>query len=403
MKFAPVSFCDVNGERQQVALQLSDYKAAEKMKLSLPQYLNRKYQTNPDKYGHSFAQMLASAGLFLQSDNNYGIKPPTIGQILEGDLSEVALSTNSVTLPDGSQSDTPAGRLLFPAALLAMIESNLRPDLETYIGSFYAMIGQTVNVNSPRYDQVIIDYTNPRNARGNPIAQLALPSSMLTITTSQTTKTIPTVSIGMEISTDALKLATLDLVGLAVSEQTINERAARMINDLTGIVSGSIDAGSAALASTPIHTYDATIAANGVCTQKGYVKWLRNNWLKRRITDVVCDVDAFLAIQGRTGRPTVLDISGMDERLNAIPVTGMKGIDDQVNFFITDGSPLGANTVLGLDRRKALRRVVYVGADYSAVEEFVLRKGMGMRIDWAERIESMGYSEAFELMTLTTA
>jgi hypothetical protein len=400
MKFSSVSFLDRNGEQQSANITLAHYAEAEKRGMTLAQLVNLKFPTNAQKYGTTFEQMLASCGMFMREDRNFGVRAPTLAQLFDGGIPDINMG--SVIAPDGSQSDTPAGKLFFPAALLEMIESNLRPNLESYIGSFMAMVAFTRSVDSPKYEQVKIDYTNPRNARGQPISQLALPTTMLTITASQVNKTIPTMSIGMEISREALALATLDLVGLAVNEQAINERAARIIADFVALVQGSLDTGDAALTSTPVTTYDSSIVANGVCTQKAWVKFLRTNWLKRTITDVVCDLDTFLAIQGRTGRPTVFDISGMDERLNSIPRTGMAGIDGTVNFFITEGSPLGANTFCGLDRSKALRRVIYVGAAYQAIEEFVLRKGYGLRIDWAERIEQAGYSEAFQLATLTT-
>ena len=398
MNFTKVAFKDDTGLQQSVEVTLQDYKSAERMKLTLPQYINRKYKTDPTKFGTAFAQMVASAGLFVTSNNDYGIKPPTMQEIMDGDI-----QMGAIIAPDGSQSDTPAGRLFFPAVLLQIIESNLRPNLDNYIGSFMEMVATTVNINSPKYEQVVIDYTSPRAARGQAISQLALPPTMLTITASGTARTIPTISIGMMIAKEALALATLDLVGAAVSEQSINERAARFMNDFLGIVQGNLDTGDTALSSVTATSFDATIAnAAGVMTQRAWVKFLRLNWLKLNITDVVCDIDTFLNIQNRTGRPTYLDQSyNGDERLNSVPTTKMVGIQKDVNFFITDGSPLGANTLVGLDRAKAMRRVVYVGADYSAVEEFVLRKGVGMRIDWAERIETNGYKEAFSEMTLT--
>lgn len=400
MKFKHATFIDgKTGLRTEAPLSLSDYRAAEKSDLTLPQYVNLKYETDTEKHGTAFTQMVASAGMFLHQDRDYGIRPPTLAQIFDGTLPDFNMA--SVVAPDGSQSDTPAGRLFFPAVILEMIESNLRPNLQSYIGSFMELVGQTININTPKYEQVIVNYTNPRNARGQPIAQLALPSTMVSITTSMNTQTIPTLSIGMEVSDQALKYATLDLVGLAITEQAINERADRMIKDLVNLVQGSADSGQTALTSQAISAFDASIVTSGALTQKAWVKYLRTGWMKRTITDVVCDVDTFLAIQGRTGRPTVFDLSGMDERLNAIPRTNMKGFNDSVNFFITEGSPLGANTFLGLDRSKALRRVVHVGASYTAIEEFVLRRGLGLRIDWAERIEQAGYSEAFQLCTLT--
>jgi hypothetical protein len=77
------------------------------------------------------------------------------------------------------------------------------------------------------------------------------------------------------------------------------------------------------------------------------------------------------------------------------------GIPSGVNFFITEDSLLGANTLVGLDRSKAIRRVVYAGAEYSGIEEYVMRKATAFRIDWAERYERNGYDEAFKMMTLT--
>ncbi len=393
-----VTFIDITGQQQNVALSLADYKAAEKQQLTFAQYVNRKFKVNAERDGTAFAQIMASAGMFMSHDNVYGISPPTLGQLFDGETQ----FGSAVVAPDGQLSDTPAGRLLFPAALLEMIESSLRPNLESYVGSFLTMVASTRNIDSPKYEQVLIDYSAPRAARGQPISQLSLPPSMLTITTSGVARTIPTISIGMTIAKEALKLATLDLVGLAVTEQAINERAARIINDFLGIVQGNTDTGDAALSSVTATSYDATIANTaGLMTQRAWVKFLRSNWLRMRITDVVCDIDTYINIQGRTGRPTYSDQSQTDERLNSTPTTKMEGINQNINFFITDGSPLGANTLVGLDRSKAMRRVVYVGADYSAVEEFVLRKGFGLRIDWAERIEAAGYSEAFQVLTLT--
>lgn len=70
-------------------------------------------------------------------------------------------------------------------------------------------------------------------------------------------------------------------------------------------------------------------------------------------------------------------------------------------FILEDSAVLGANTLVGVDSRKGMRRVVYVGANYEAVEQFVIQRKTVLRMDWAERVERLGYDEAFSKMTLT--
>lgn len=393
-----VSILAQDGTRQEIPLNLELYKAAEDHGMSLSSYINTKYPTDVERHGTAFAQMMQSCGLYLSEDREFGIKPPTIKAILEG---SAILAGTAITRPDGSQSRTPAGRLLFPAVLLEILEASLRDNKEGYLAAFTSMVAFTRSVNSAKYEQVIINYANPQAARGQPIAQLSRPTRMLTITTSDVTKTIPTYSIGMEISKEALNAATLDLIGLAVREHAIEERAAQVDADMVAIVNGDTDSGQTALSSITAQSLDSAIVAAGNITHKAWVKYLRRNWRRRTITDVMCDIDTYLAIEGRANRPNNQGDRGTDERLNTIPQIRLSGIPGSVSMFVTETSIFGANTLVGLDRTKALRRIIYTGADYSATEDFVLRKSSAFRMDWAERIESAGYSQAFDKMTLT--
>lgn len=396
-----LSIIDERGASVEVPLSLEMYREAETNKLTLSQLVNARYRTNPEKYGTAFSQMLASAGLFLSADNRYGIKPPTIAELFNGSAGNTLINLGAITRPDGANSNTASGRLLFPAALLEMVESALRPNVETYIGAFMQMVSSTVNVNSPKYEQPLVNYTKARTARSQPISQLDAPTVMALFTVSDVARTLPTFSIGIEISDEAQRSMTVDFVAHAIAEQQVFERSTRMTEDLVDIVQGDTDSGQAALTGFTAQSLDSTISTAGVLTQKAWVKFLRTNWMKRAITHVVCDIDTYLAIQGRTGRPTNNDQSTTDERLNSVPQVRLPGINQNVSIFITDGSPLGANTILGLDSTKAMRRVVYAGASYNEIERFVMRRSSQMRIDWAERIESQGFSEAFSLMTLT--
>jgi hypothetical protein len=265
------------------------------------------------------------------------------------------------------------------------------------------MVAFTRTINSPRYDQVIIDYSQPRNARSRPIAQLAEPVRLLSITTSSVQKAIPVWSIGIEISKEAQAASTLDLVGIAIREHSLEEYSKRLDEDFAGIVTGDVDMGEAGIIGSAVTaaSFDSGITTAGTLSQKAWVKWLLQNRRKRTIDWLVCDIDTYLAIEARSGRPTVQNASAIDERLNTVPHFALPGVPGGVNVFVTEDSTFGTNTIVGLDSSKALRRIVYVGADYNAIEEYVMRKSTAMRMDYSERIESAGYPEAFAVMTLT--
>ena len=59
---------------------------------------------------------------------------------------------------------------------------------------------------------------------------------------------------------------------------------------------------------------------------------------------------------------------------------------------------VAAGTVVGLDTRYGIRRVINVNADYSAIEEYVMRKGSGLRVDYGETAHKL-YTDAFSVMT----
>jgi len=90
-------------------------------------------------------------------------------------------------------------------------------DLQAVLAEFFdQMVGNEVTVNTNRYEQPVVSYTKVETARRQAISQLAEPSRMLTITAADVMRTIPTESIGLEISDQALQATTLDLVGLSL-------------------------------------------------------------------------------------------------------------------------------------------------------------------------------------------
>lgn len=398
------SFVDQGGRRQQVNLEVTEYKAAADLGLTLPQYLATKYPTDESKYGTVFEQMMAHAGLFLTEDRAHGIRPPTISQVLDGGYQ---VNMSAITRPDGQQALTPSGRLLFPAMILELVEHELREDTTAYTAVFQRLVANTMNITSPRYDQPIINLSGPRSARSRPIAQLAEPPRMLSITLSEITKRMPVFAIGLEISDEAARASTLDLVAISIREQALQERADRIDEDLADMVNGDTDSGQSALTGELVTVYDSSISTAGTMTQRAWIKWLRSDWKRINIDWVLCDLNTFLAIEGRTGRPTVEGNRGTDERLNTIPVAANPLIPATVNVFILeDSSILGANTLVGIDSRKAIQKIVYVGGSYEAVESYVMRRSTAYRFDYSEKYTRMFagiYNTAWKKLVLATS
>ena len=386
----------LDGKASEVKLSLDDYKEAYDNGLSLSQHLNQKFPTDSDKYGTAFEQAMASNGMFLQSDAVTGIKPPSMKEVLSG---KVEVGMGPVTRPDGNNAQTLTGRLLFPAVVMEMIESELREDNTTYEGVFNSMVATTLNADSPRVDQPIINLTAPRGVRSQPIAQMSEPPAMVTISLAEKSFRLPTLSIGMEISDEAQRAATLDLVGIALREQTQAERSAIVDESIQKMVNGDTDLGMTALSAETAQSYDAAVTTAGTITQKAWLKWLRKDWKKMVITDVICDLDTYLAIEGRANRPIITENDGSG-RLNSLQSLANPGLPDTVRFFVVETALLGANTMVGIDRSKAIRRAIYTGASYSAIEQFVLRRSTAMRFDF-----SLSYfrliDEAWKKLTLT--
>jgi len=386
-----------------ITLDMQDYKAAEKSKKTLPQYLANKYPVaNAKDHGSTFTQLLANAGMFTNHNRELGIAPPSMADVLDG---TVDVSMSAVTRPDGQNALSPSGRLLFPALILEMVESELRRDDSVYSGIFNRMVAQTISTPTPRYDQPVIDVTGPRASKSQPIAQFAEPDRMVSISVSDRSFRMPVKSIGLEISKEAQAASTLDLVGIAVREQALEERADMIDESISNMLLGNADMGPDAQGALPVAagtTFDAAMTT-GVVTHEGWVKYLRNQWRYRNIDWVITDIDGFLAVENRTNRPVVVGDQGQDIRLNTIPTTQMPGIPNSVNFFIVENAATvgGADRLVGLDSSKAIRKIVYTGADYQAVEEFVMRKSTAFRFDWSERHERIGFDNAWSVCDFT--
>lgn len=383
------SFIDESGARQAFEPKLEHYAEAFGKGLSLRQYYTQTLSTDEDKYGNAFDQILASSGLFLKGDKHTGLKPPTVSSFL-GANSGGADVGMALTRNDGSNALTITGRLLFPAVVMELADAFLMDDDSSYNALFESMVAVNQAIDSPHAFQPLIDVTGPRDSRAMPISQLAEPVNMATITLSERSMRLPTWSIGLEISDEAARASTLDLVGIAIREQAIGERSARVNEAIKALVDGDTDLGISALSAVDISDFDST-ATGGKVTNKAWIKLLREKWKKQTYSHVICDIDTYLAIEGREGRPVVVDNDGTG-RLTSMPSALNPNFPTTLPvFLLEDSSLLGANTVVLLDRSKGIRKVTYTGASYNAVENYVMRRSTAFRFDFSE-----GYFRLFD-------
>lgn len=385
-----------NGTLQEVPLDLSMYDNAAARGISLTQHLTQLYgdQTDEAAYGTVMSQVMQNNGLLIGYDHATGLRAPTMHEVLT-----LGVSMGAVTSLDGSDR-SPAGRILFPEIILRTIEAELRESNDDYFRSYENMVAMTQVINGPRFEQPVINVKYAEEPASNRISELAEPDAMVSITTGNTSRKVPTKSIGLMISDEALQTTTLDLVNIIMAAQARGERY-RMIQEQMGVIlNGDSDWGESGLTGYTAQSLDSAITTAGTITHKAWIKFLRRDFRRKSLNYAIASLDTALAIEGRAGKPTRdtiyagqggnFDVDMTVDNLNAktIPV------------FLVEPSVTGANTVVALDRRYGVRRVINVSANYSAVQEFVLRKAKAFRIDYAEMAHKL-YPEAFEKMALT--
>lgn len=395
MKQNEVSFRDSSGQQHEVPLDVTMYQEAGENRMSLRQFLNTKYPTTKDQ-APAFDQMAASAGLFLRPDNKTGIHPPTMQDVLSGKA--VLNAGSAITRDGGAGIATPASRILYPEVVMNLIESELTSSDDPFLAAIEKMTAITSSVTTSRVEQPIINTTGPKDTESQPVSQLTAPPVMMSITVSDSSYRIPTMSVGMEISDEAQRSATLDLVGLALTANANQQAITRAENDLSSMISGNVDMGETAVANVNATTYDSSINGTTKMTQRGWIKWLRNNYRKMNKDWLIMDVDTALEIEGRTGKPTNQSDDPNSPRIDALFSIENLALPTPRVLLVETGL-IGADTVVAIDSRYAIRKVVNVSASYSAIENYVLRRGSALRIDYGYVMKKL-YSDAWTKLTI---
>lgn len=381
------------GKNVEVPFCLHDFQAASEAGLSFGQWLNRKVPTDERDPGTAFEQCKAITGFTHMGDGKFA----TMADI----VTDKAALSSAIVRPDGVDR-TPAGRFFFVPAIMEWIYSDLVSDGNAYIQAIMSAVANTRSINSPAYDRVIVGVSNPRNSPAMPTSQLSEPARLLTFTTANVRRNLPVWAVGLEISDQAAQAASVDQVQINLRAHSQGERLRRINSDLLGILNGNADAGEAGVIGDAVTVASLDPAATGPISQRAWVKWQWSDLLNRQITHVFGNIDTYLDLEARTGKPTSNsgELAKQAGNLNVIPALGLELVAGTIKFIPMQDWP--ADTLMGVDSSKAMQRVVNVSAAYQGVEEYVSRRSTFFRVDTSERIESIGYKDAFSVLTLNS-
>ena len=389
-------FQDINGDRHQVTIDPSIYRQAAEASISVEALLNQTYPT-AEGAASAFRQICASEGIYTGRDRKFGVRPATMDAILNG---SPRMEAGSIV-----RDANPVSRILFPAVVLSVMEDKLVPDRSMTVNAFDRMVAVDDTINSDKFERPILNFNRPEAARSKVITQLSEPTSMLSITASDISQRITGTSIGMEISDQAVKATSLDLVTLAMSRQGEVELAERVNGYLLSFLNGDLDLGTVALASIAgkvrsATSFDPAIGnVAGALTQDAWVKYLFNRSNQRRIDTVITDLNGVLAIERRTGRPNVQGDNATSKRIDTLENVLNPMWPDEVNVFITIDPAWPANTIAGFDSRYAIHRVTSASLAYEAAEAYAIRRSTKFRVDVGQ-IAYRLMDDAWDVMTL---
>lgn len=389
-----------DGGNEQVELNgITLYREAMDRKISVRQLVNSKYPTMADG-PDAFQQMCLSAGLRFSANDVTGVPAANLREIFDPAVDAAGSYTNAPAVPDS--------RILFPAAIMEVIEDQLQSKEDVATGAFEGLVGYRQTVAVPRIEQPVISYAGaqgPEDSQFQRVAQNTRPPLMLSITASDISRKIPTTAIGMEISREAMQATTLDFVAMTMTRFLKKANYAEWIAQIGLLLNGDADAtvtpmsaATSALAVVKASAYDSTIVADGVLTQKAYLAFLYANSIDMQKTHFICDFNAALAIENRTGRPTNVMNNSID-RLDVPFRISYPTFQSSVELIVMPTGTFTANTIMAIDKAQAIAKITSSAAEYAALEEVIMKKSTQIRMDrgW---IAYRQYDDAFRVLSL---
>ncbi|QYW06466.1 hypothetical protein uan_054 [Pseudomonas phage UAntarctica] len=363
------------------------YQQAAELGMDLRQFLRHKASDFDVTMGDPIDQMMTNAGM---NDGASRVGPAlTMAQIA------TLTTADGFRRPDGSDGSLGA-RLLYPQLILETMQANqLRDDGSDILSIWESVIAISRNLNGQKAEQPIIDTTAPEGSRSGRMTQMAEPETMISISTGQKSFAIPTNSIGLMISKEAMAATTIDLVRIVMEAQARGDKIRRVGEQLRSMVLGDTDLDMLPLPVTKASFFDPSIVTNNTITKRAYIKWLFSRQKIANISQVFTDIDTALNVdEGLAPKNT-----GVDNSQIITPWGGTNLGITQPRITPFEPDVFGAGLLVGFDPRYAIQRFVNISAAYDAIEEFVMRKATGFRVDYGEMATRL-HDEAWSVLSL---
>jgi hypothetical protein len=390
-------------------VRLEDYEMAMSRNMRTSAFVNAKYPDADPRFGTAWSQALKYNGIYPKAEPQFGILPSSVHEILSGQcatkMAGTQLAGGTITSVNGPiGNSTPSTRIFFPELVLSIMDEYLQGMYDQEMSAYNSMFAITESVQSDIFTVPVINTTAPQAQDPTASSENAMPVNMVSISASQKSYAMSSWSIGLQISEKAQRDASIDLVSIILREQAEGQRRRQLWRDLNRVVIGNIDSGEKSL--TPVDfkcTYDTTAAANTL-TQKGWLGVLSDPDRIWEYDMILGDLQAYMDIQNRVGRPIATDPTATSAGLNTgnAGTYGLNVADiEMINFRtmapkflrVPDGL-VTTRTMCLFDTRYALRRVVATSAPFSAVQDMVMQRTTQMRFDGASFVNRLR-EEAF--------
>lgn len=388
------NFYDAQGKIQEVNVTLDTIRAAADNGVTVRDHINALYVTDVDAFGDPFSQLCASEGIVLTAQKRHGLKSSNLDAVLNG---RPILEAGSVVKTPSNQA-----RILMMPAIGALVEDKLLSDLDMDANAYDNMIALDTSIADDWLLWPEVSYNVPEGARAQATAQLASPTTMMTLTTAEKSIKVPTFALGIEWSEQATKYLSLDFMALSIARQVAVERNDRAHQNLIAMLSGDADYGQGPLSGIANKVKVASgldAAATAGLTQLSWMMWLYNNSKKRKLSHLITDIAGAMAIEQRVGRPTIVQDNPNSTRIDTTMSVANPTWNKDLPVFIMDASSnWPAKSIMGIDSRYAIQRITSTSATFTAQENFVLRRGSAMRFDYGTLSRRL-YNDAFEVLT----
>lgn len=362
-------------KKVEIQLGMEIYKEAAKQNQDVFAYLDSKYAADVDYGTTASEQILGQMGMPFAENFRKEVGGLKLDDAMEGRFGA------SIT-----RDSQPVSRILTPAVVLKLVEDKLAEDKTSDLAIFERQIGAHNRIQGNRFEQPMINFDIPKEARAKRIGQLSLPVIMGTLTVSSRQGVIPTVSIGLEISHEARKAFTFDQVAMVLAKQKAEQQMYNLYDNLASLVNGDEDLAQAALPVIKASQFDSAAVSPETFSQRALLKMLRKDRLKRQINVIWGTEDTYLAYVERTGRPTADTIKVANPETGAAMARPMNLNVNEPEFWIVEDSVLPFGRLVGLDTRYAIEKFTNLEANYEATEELVMRRGTQMRFDHGDTL-----------------